>query len=171
MASYRAFVYCDKCDQPLRKNEYHREVLSSGKGVSVTYYCRICNSLARKPFSMAVWVFVVLLTFLMTSLAAGMLSDLNNTVSDSSNKPLLVFAVVSFPLGYFAYGIWKKSKCKPIYDRWVRKHGSGPENWPDAPRLLAKNRKPAKYVQITVLIIGIVVGVLIWYDIFKAGLF
>ena len=132
MASYRAYVYCDKCNQPLRKNEYRREVSSTGQGVSVAYYCRICNSLARKPFSMAVWAFVVLLTFLMASVAAEKLSDLNNTVSDSDNKPLLVFAVVAFPLGYFACGLWKKSKCKPIYDRWVMEHGTDHLKWPGA---------------------------------------
>ena len=25
-----------------------------------------------------------------------------------------------------------KSKCKPIYDRWVMQHGTDPDKWPDA---------------------------------------
>ena len=122
---------------------------------------------------MAVWAFVVLLTFLMASVAAGMLSELNNTVSESDNKPLLALAFVAFPLGYSAYGLWKKSKCKPIYDRWVHNYGSDPENWPDAPRLYRTPEKPKspKWVQITVLIIGIVVAMLIWYENYKSGLF
>ena len=122
---------------------------------------------------MAVWAFVVLLTFLMASVAAGMLSELNNTVSESDNKPLLALAFVAFPLGYSAYGLWKKSKCKPIYDRWVHNYGSNPENWPDAPRLYRTPEKPKspKWVQITVLIIGIVVAMLIWYENYKSGLF
>ena len=132
MASYRAYVYCDKCNQPLRKNEYRREVSSTGQGVSVAYYCRICNSLARKPFSVAVWAFVVLLTFLTALAIAEMLPELNNTVADSGNKPLFVFAVVALPLGYSGYGLWKNSKCKPIYDRWVMQHGTDPDKWPDA---------------------------------------
>ena len=57
---------------------------------------------------MAVWAFFVLLTFLIASVAVEMLSELNNTVSDSDNEPLLVFAVVAFPLVYSAYGLWKK---------------------------------------------------------------
>ena len=89
MVSYRAYVYCDKCDQPLRKNEYRSETTGGGGSPRTTYYCRLCNSLARKPFSMAVWAFVVLLTFLMASVAAEMFSELNKTVSDSDNKPLL----------------------------------------------------------------------------------
>ena len=119
------------------------------------------------------WAFVVLLTFLMASVAAGMLSELNNTVSESDNKPLLALAFVAFPLGYSAYGLWKKSKCKPIYDRWVHNYGSNPENWPDAPRLYRTPEKPKspKWVQITVLIIGIVVAMLICYENYKSGLF
>ena len=184
MASYRAYFYCDKCNQPLRKNEYQyrREVSASGWGVSVAYYCRICNSLARKPFSMAVWAFVVLLTFLMASVAAGMLSELNNTVSDSDNKPLLVFAVVALPLGYSAYGLWKKSKCKPIYDRWVHNYGSDPENWPEAPRLYRtpEKRKSPKWrnmsrrqrIAFLALLAGsILLFALIYYDNYKSGLF
>ena len=27
---------------------------------------------------------------------------------------------------------WQKSKCKPIYDRWVMQHGTDPDKWPDA---------------------------------------
>ena len=182
MASYRAYVYCDKCNQPLRKNEYRREVSSTSQGVSVAYYCRICNSLARKPFSMAVWAFVVLLTFLMASVAAEMLSELNNTVFDSDNKPLLVFAVVAFPLGYSAYGLWKKSKCKPIYDRYVHNYGSDPENWPDAPRLYRTPEKPKspkwgnmsrrqRIAFLALLVVSILVCALIWYDNYKSGLF
>ena len=27
---------------------------------------------------------------------------------------------------------WKKSKCKPIYDRWVMQYGTDPDRWPAA---------------------------------------
>jgi len=27
-----------------------------------------------------------------------------------------------------------KSKCKPIYDRWVIQHGTHPDEWPDTPK-------------------------------------
>ena len=125
------------------------------------------------------WAFVALLTFLMASVAAGMLSALNNTVSESDNKPLLALAFVAFPLGYSAYGLWKKSKCKPIYDRWVHNYGSDPENWPDAPKLY-RTPKPPKWgnmsrrqriVFLAVLVVFILVGALIWYNNYKSGLF
>ncbi|MDA7618504.1 hypothetical protein N8703_04310 [Verrucomicrobia bacterium] len=45
--------------------------------------------------------------------------------------PMWVFCLI--PVFVFV-GIhnWKKSKCKPIYDRWVMQHGLDPENWPEA---------------------------------------
>ena len=41
---------------------------------------------------------------------------------------------------------WKKSKCKPIYDRWVMQHGPAPDKWPDESKLYStsENRKPQK---------------------------
>ena len=37
--------------------------------------------------------------------------------------PVLVF------VGLF---VRTKSKCKPIYDRWVMQHGTDPDRWPSA---------------------------------------
>ena len=39
----------------------------------------------------------------------------------------------AFLLLFFHY--WKKSKCKPIYDRWVIQHGTEPDKWPGASKL------------------------------------
>ena len=47
MASYTAYVYCDKCDRPLRKNEYRMEVSPSDRNISIKYYCKLCGSNAR----------------------------------------------------------------------------------------------------------------------------
>ena len=173
MASYRAYLYCDKCDRPLRKNEYRREAPYTGGGVSYTYYCRLCNALARTPFSMAVWVGIVLWTCLLVLLAAQLLGEPIYTYSQAGERLLLVFVVIAFSLGYFARGWWKKSKCKPIYDRWVTHHGVDPENWPDAPKLYrtSENRKLPKWKQIVALFTGFLVVSLIWYNNYKAGLF
>ena len=46
------------------------------------------------------------------------------------NDMLQVGLVVLFALPMFAVGWWQKSKCKPIYDRWIIRHGSDPEHWP-----------------------------------------
>ena len=86
---------------------------------------------------------------------------------------------MALTVGYFAVGWWKKSKCKPIYDRWVHNYGSDPENWPDAPKLY-RTPKPPKWgnmsrrqriVILAVLVVFILVGALIWYNNYKSGLF
>ena len=37
---------------------------------------------------------------------------------------------MAIPLFTFVIGWAKKSECKPIYDRWVMRHGTDPEKWP-----------------------------------------
>ena len=41
---------------------------------------------------------------------------------------MCLFPLLALPA--FAVGWWQKSKCKPIYDRWVMQHGTDPEHWP-----------------------------------------
>ena len=86
----------------------------------------------------------------------------------------LFYKFMLFPAFLFLlFHYWKKSKCKPIYDRWVTHHGLDPENWPDAPKLYrtSENRKLPKWKQIVALVIGFLVVSLIWYNNYKAGLF
>ena len=46
------------------------------------------------------------------------------------NDMLQLCLALLFALPMFAVGWWQKSKCKPIYDRWVHQHGTDPEYWP-----------------------------------------
>ena len=175
MANYRAYVYCEECDRPLRKNEYRIE----GYGRSYAYYCRTCNQTSRKPFNLAGGVLVVLLIFLMTSMAAGMLTAPIYTYSEVGVKLLAAFAFIGLPVWFFAEGWRERSKCKPIYDRWVTEHGLDPKGWPDAPKLYratktlkwANMSKRQRIVFLIVMAGSILLVALILYDNYKAGLF
>ena len=83
MATYRAFVYCEKCDRPLRESEQRYEISSNYKSCSVEYYCRICNSRARKPYSIAGWMGVVLLTCVMVAAAAWLKVEMRDDEPDA----------------------------------------------------------------------------------------
>ena len=130
MATYRAYVYCEECDRPLRENEYRSETAGSGEHRGTTYYSRLCNSTARAPRS--VWVVkMALLSIPILVLYAAT----RNNLADSS---LQVFGVCFVPL-FFLFFDWRtKSKCKPIYDRWVIKHGINPDKWPELPQAPAR---------------------------------
>ena len=130
MDLYRAYVYCEECDRPLRENEYRSETTGSGKNRSTTYYCGLCNSEARAPWS--VWVVkMALLSIPILVLYAAT----GNNLADS---PLQVFGVCFIPL-FFLFLDWRmKSKCKPIYDRWVINHGINPIKWPELPQAPAQ---------------------------------
>ena len=130
MRSYRAYVYCEECDRPLRENEYRSETTGSGKHRSTTCYCGLCNSEARAPSS--VWaVKMVLLSIPILVFYAAT----RNNLADSS---LQVFGVCFVPLVFLFFDWRTKSKCKPIYDRWVIKHGINPDKWPELPQAPAR---------------------------------
>ena len=75
MAGYRAYVYCDKCDQPLRENEYRSEK-GSREGRGTTYYCRLCNAHAQKPFTVGAWVGVALMTCVIAPMSVLIFIDM-----------------------------------------------------------------------------------------------
>ena len=81
------------------------------------------------------------------------------------------------PLAFFLLGWWKKSKCKPIYDRWVMQHGINPDKWPDAPK---PNRTPenrtkseplSKRQLLVIWVIIIVWGAVVAWMNYDAGVF
>ena len=142
MATYRAYVYCEECDRPLRENEYRSETAGSGEHRGTTYYCRLCNSTARKPFSMAGWIGIALLTCGMPAIGAWIIdmSPVDDVGVDSGNYYgyEVTLTLMAAPLAFFILGWWKKSKCKPIYDRWVMQHGINPDKWPELPQAPAR---------------------------------
>jgi len=183
MASYTAYVYCDKCDRPLRKNEYRMEVLPSGRNISITYYCKLCGSNAR-GFDCVAGIPGSLMAIVGLLLVPPFLAFFYEPGAGMDMEILSFFyKCMPFPAFLFLlFHYWKKSKCKPIYDRWVMQHGLDPENWPDESRLYSssENRKPTKWgnmstqqriVLLVLLFVFILVGALIWYNNYNLGLF
>ena len=173
MANYRAYVYCDKCDRPLRENEYRSEI-GSGDTRGTTYYCRLCNSTARKPFGMPAWVVIALLTCGTTAFGVWII---DTTPVDDVGGYKVALPVMAAPLALWLWGWWKKSKCKPIYDRWVMQHGINPDKWPDAPK---PNRTPenrtkseplSKRQLLVIWVIIIVWGAVVAWMNYDAGVF
>ena len=134
MATYRAYVYCMVCDRPLREKECRSETVFRRDNSHTTYYCMVCNAIARKPFSMAAWVGIALLTCAMAAISAWFIdvAPVDDVEGTSKNwyRYFLFFVLMAIPLFTFVIGWAKKSECKPIYDRWVMQHGTDPDKWP-----------------------------------------
>ena len=135
MPNWMSYVYCSKCDRPLCENEYRSETTHSGEGRETSHYCRLCDTRGRKLHSILGFHIWDVMGWLLVLLGIGGVvwyyflskaEGLDVTVNDM----LQVGLVVLFALPMFAVGWWQKSKCKPIYDRWIMRHGSDPEHWP-----------------------------------------
>ena len=98
------------------------------------------------------------------------------SVSEMINLPFPTIELVPV-LAFMGYFYWKKSKCKPIYDRWVHQHGTDPDKWPPAPNSdrtsekRTKSESPSKlekYGFVAVIILAVAV---IAYSNLKYGWF
>ncbi len=137
MATYRAYFYCMVCDRPLRENEYRSETASTGRERGTSYFCRLCNAHAQKPFSVGAWVGVALMTCVIAPMSVLIFIDMAPVgdvegVSKNWSRYFLFFVFMAVPLFTFVIGWAKKSECKPIYDRWVMQHGTDHLKWPGA---------------------------------------
>ena len=135
MPNWMSYVYCTKCDRPLRIHESRSETNGGGDSQQTSHYCRLCDTRGRKPMSIfgfnlwnvigcsvvVMWIGIVVWYYFLSK-AEG----LDVTVNDM----LQLFLALLLALPLFAVGWWQKSKCKPIYDRWIMRHGSDPEHWP-----------------------------------------
>ena len=137
MPNWMSYAYCERCDRPLRENEYRSVTTGSGDSQQTSHYCRLCDTRGRKLHSILGfyiwdimgWSWVVMgiggvVWYYFLSKAEG----LDVTAIDM----LYMCSVPLFALPMLAVGWWQKSKCKPIYDRWVMQHGNDPDKWPDA---------------------------------------
>ena len=138
MPNWMSYAYCEKCDRPLRENEYRSVETSRGSNRHILYYCKLCDSRGRKLVSMLGFHFWVIMGWLWTVAGFGGAAwDYfagQSEVSDVSLSDTLMrcFGVLLITVATFAFGWWQKSKYKPIYDRWVHQHGTDPDKWPDA---------------------------------------
>ena len=60
---------------------------------------------------------------------AAVLYTLPDQMRDAKSTGL-ANATVVFALFAVVFHLWMRSKCKPIYDRWVAEHGPDPDKWP-----------------------------------------
>jgi hypothetical protein len=131
MATYWKYAYCEKCDRPFRKNECRSESTGSGNTQRTIYDCRVCESRAR-DFDKT----IMLPTHLFMALAwcigwALLYFNAGISVSIMIGLPFPTIEIIP-GLVFVGLFVQTKSKCKPIYDRWVMQHGREPDKWPDA---------------------------------------
>ena len=132
MATYWNYAYCEKCDRPFRENECRSESTGSGNTQRTIYYCRVCESRAR-DFNKA--------AFLPWNLFMAMVFCIGFTVMYFQGAAPSMIIGLPFPaieiipvLVFVGLFVRTKSKCKPIYDRWVMQHGIDTDKWPEAPK-------------------------------------
>ena len=126
MHNWTSYAYCARCDRPLRENEYR---IRRSEGTTFCF-CRLCNSRARKPYSLIQAIGQVTLELIV--LGVPCIYWLKSTGIEPAKIRTVVFLITLYlMLAHFVQGWWQKSKCKPIYDRWVMQHGTYPDNWPN----------------------------------------
>ena len=123
MATYWDYAYCEKCDRPLRENEYRSESIDGGK------YCRLCDSRVRDFKKMIILPKNLLIALF---LCIGFTFMYFQGVSPSNFLIGVPFPAIEIipVLVFVGLFVRTKSKCKPIYDRWVMQHGIDPDKWP-----------------------------------------
>ena len=120
MANFRDYYYCMHCDRPLRLGKETQRI-SEGYGDNRRTWieCLVCVSKCHEPSKSFLSIAVLLfLSFMWFTGPARSYSD---------------------PIGLIPIGLmvaiiirrfWDSHRYKPIYDRWVKKHGSNSEVWP-----------------------------------------
>lgn len=126
---------------------------------------------------MAAWVGFALLTCVWEACIITMMPAGDVGVDSYTEIKYMVITLMVSPLAVFLLGWWKKSKCKPIYDRWVIKHGINPDKWPDAPKPDKTSENRNKYKQLSKLqllvvwVIIIVLGAWVAWVNYESGVF
>ena len=141
MPNWNDYRYCMKCMRPLRKidyNEYTRQ--TSGGDTDVTRTCKRCFSrrgLFGHPRLLGIISPILGAAVLLLTCAAYLYTLPDQLRTANATVLFVPFVVV--------YHLWERSKCKPIYDRWVAEHGPDPDKWPNASR--NQNTIPSKTLE------------------------
>ena len=129
MPNWNDYRYCLKCMRPLRKIDYNEDARSNGDRTDVTRTCKRCFSLG------GLFGHPRLLGIISPTLGAAVIllacAAYLYTLPDQSRTAKATVLLLPFVV---AYHLWERSKCKPIYDRWVAEHGPAPDKWPNASR-------------------------------------
>ena len=165
MANWSSYAYCDKCDRPLRASETRLVETGSGNSQTTTFYCRLCGDKARGFQKILGLPFSLFGAFSLAVMELVMYFQQGFSFSEMINLPFPTIELVPV-LAFVGYFYWKKSKCKPIYDRWVHQHGTDPDKWPPAPNSdrtsekWTKSESPSKlekYGFVAVIILAVAV--------------
>ena len=127
VTNFKAYEkYCEKCNRPLRENEYHSVKERDHQGsTSYASYCTLCDARTLGPtgvfwyrcIGFAVFVCIVILVVGKPQRAV-----------EYAEVGLVMFLLI-LPIIW-----WWDFKCKKIYNRWVKQHGTDPDKWPGAPK-------------------------------------
>ena len=183
MGKYTDYAYCSKCDKPLRAHEFRFTYESNGLN---SYSCQLCGSNAR-GFNCIAGIPRNLIMLAMLLLMPPFLAFAIEPSAGVDMEFLSIFYMAMlFPAFLFLLmHYWGKSKCKPVYDRWVMRYGTDPDKWPGASKLY-RTPKPPKWadmstqqknsvlvavVAVALLVVVILVSALFLYDDYKSGLF
>jgi len=122
-------MYCMKCMRPLRKIDYNEDTHSNGDRTEVTRRCKRCFSrrgLIGNPRIVGIISPILGAAVLLLTCAAYLYTLPDQLRTANATVMFVPFVVV--------YHLWERSKCKPIYDRWVAEQGPDPDKWPNASR-------------------------------------
>ena len=119
-----SYAYCDRCDRPLKSNQFKTVASYNGAGEASgnDFLCKCCNGKCWKVGPMG-WI--------------GALCIAGYILGVVLSTPVFAFEAVPLLLLGIGCGVGYRiqmRKCKPIYDRWVHQHGTNPDKWPNANR-------------------------------------
>lgn len=122
-----------KCIRPLRKTDYienHRRTWTKdGNYSEVTRKCKNCFGrlgLVGNPRIFGIISPILGAAIILLACAAYLY-----TLPDQLRMANTTVLFSTFLVGF---NLWERSKCKPIYDRWIAEHGTDPDKWSNASR-------------------------------------
>ena len=125
-----SYAYCEKCDRPLLDYQCKTSVVGVGEHRRVSRICKFCFASALRPLMILDAVPPLHCGVGIISVSALFFLAGDATPSVDGVVAFLLLGLLAAPL--LIVGKKQKSKCKPIYDRWVMQHGNDPDKWPDA---------------------------------------
>ena len=129
MPNWYNYSYCKKCDRPLqgrqRRRIRHHQGYKYDNGIR--YHCIFCHEIDLGRPSVLGLPFVLCIAVFFSAISVAYIYyDTENTTQ------IAVWTTVTVMM--FGVHILLRLKCKPIYDRWVHRHGIDPGNWPSSPK-------------------------------------
>lgn len=120
MAGWCNYIYCSECDRPFlnTKRRVVKFITWDNKG-SAFSHCLYCG-FSFESLSPKFWRNVSVPALGISSVAFAIALSTNNPDAWAFG---LLSAAPLFP--FFRM----RKRCKPIYDRWIEKHGSDPGGW------------------------------------------